>query len=55
MGIDVTITQTHIAKLLGMDDHGRYALNIKDNFFYFGCKEEEDKEYGVSRRRRSWW
>lgn len=31
MGVNVAITQSHIAKLMKMENIGRYALNIKDN------------------------
>lgn len=31
MGIDVTITQSHITKLLNTDNIGQCAMNTKDN------------------------
>ncbi|XP_050878186.1 uncharacterized protein LOC127082005 [Lathyrus oleraceus] len=31
MGVNVTITQSHISKLLNMDNTSRYALNTKDS------------------------
>lgn len=31
MGVNVTTTQSHVAKLLHMDKIGRFALNTKDS------------------------
>lgn len=50
MGINVTITQSHISKILKMDNIGRCALNTKDSSYESGLIKQhlflKSEDYG---------